>query len=910
MSQTKVYEFAKEIGIETLTLMDKIREWNLPVKSHMASLDEAMIAEIKERFEAESGSKKEAKSKKKKAKKKIAKKKTAKKVTKSSKSTTVRKVVTATSKAAEETQAEAEVKKTVVKPRMVIRRKAGEKEEPGEVTAVTAENMEREEGPSSQESFEATSMDSPMTEAAEEVSSSIELASEESESKGVLSGESKTRRNIVGKMDLKRVVRPQREGGASSSTSSASGTGFGAPGAGGQVDPSRPTRPGAARTLRTGFIAPTPFLDEGESIEAQKEKEDKLKKRPGAGKEQAPTIFTASEFRKREVVFQPKKKKIPGRGEAKKTLITTPKASKRIVKFHGVIKVGDLANQMNLKVPQLIKKLMGEGIMATVNTDLDFDTVALLVPEFGFEAQNLASSPQDLVEEAAFGSLEAELVVRTPVVTVMGHVDHGKTTLLDSIRNADVASREAGGITQHIGAYQVSLDDGSHITFIDTPGHAAFTAMRARGANVTDVAIIVVAADDGVMPQTVEAINHAKAANVPIIVAVNKMDKPGANPDRIKKQLTEYELVPEEWGGTTIFCPVSALKGEGVKELLEQIKLVAELQELRANPKRSGTGLVIESRMDRGRGSVATLLVKDGTVVVGQDIVVGKVAGRIRAMINDRGEAIKEAGPGMPVEVMGLPETPLAGDQFDVTFNEEKARAIAELRRREAESAGADKALTLDQIFAKVKSGGVKELSLVLKADMAGSLEAIKGMFEKTGSEEVKVKLVHSAVGGISESDVLLAATAGGLVLGFNVRPDGSAQKLAKEKNVEIKCYTIIYELIDDVKKALSGMLDPEEVEKALGRAEVRDTFSVPKSGIIAGCSVVDGRISRNNQLRLVRDGRIIYQGKVSSLKRFKDDVKEVASGFECGIGIENFNDIKVGDIIEAFEIESVAREL
>jgi translation initiation factor IF-2 len=494
----------------------------------------------------------------------------------------------------------------------------------------------------------------------------------------------------------------------------------------------------------------------------------------------------------------------------------------------------------------------------------------------------------------------------------MGHVDHGKTTLLDSIRNADVASREAGGITQHIGAYQVTLEDGSHITFIDTPGHAAFTAMRARGANVTDVAIIVVAADDGVMPQTAEAINHAKAAGVPIIVAVNKMDKPGANPDRIKQQLTEFQLVPEEWGGSTIFCPVSALKGEGVKELLEQIRLVAEVQELRANPNRSGTGLVIESRMEKGRGCVATLLVKDGTIGVGQDIVVGTVAGRIRAMNNDRGERIKLAGPGTPVEIFGLPETALAGDRFDVTETEAQAHEIAELRKRQAEAAIAslDKTMTLEQIFSKVKAGAAKELSIVLKADVAGSLEAIKGMFEKAGTEEVKVKIVHSGVGGISESDVLLAGTAHGLVLGFNVRPDGSAQKLAKEKNIEIKVYTIIYEMIDDVKKALGGLLAPEMVEKSLGRAEVRNTFSVPKSGVIAGCSVLDGKITRSNQLRLVRDGRIVYQGKVSSLKRFKDDVKEVASGFECGIGIENFNDIKVGDVIEAFEVESIAREL
>jgi translation initiation factor IF-2 len=907
VTQPKVYEFAKEIGIETLTLMDKIREWNLPIRSHMAGLDEAMILEIKSRFDAEAGTKKETKAKKAKPKKKKA------------TTTSVRKVVTATSKADEKSVKEKKAEKAAAALPKVIRRKAGEKEEAEAAAAAAALAAQVE----SQELY--TSEEVSATDGSEEGSSAAtHLRETESEmsAEGVSpesispeSPETKTRRNIVGRMDLKRVVRPVAR--ASSTASSSGPTNAGGTGASsffsGQVsDPSRPPRPGVGRTLRTGFVAPSPFLDEVVVEETQKEKDDKLKKRPGAGKELPSAVFSASEFRKREVVFQPKKKKIPGRGEVRKTQITTPKASKRVVKFHHVIKVGELANQMNLKAPQLIKKLMGEGIMATINTDLDFDTVALMVPEFGFEAQNVALSPEGLIEEAVFGDLSSEMVPRTPVVTVMGHVDHGKTTLLDSIRNADVASREAGGITQHIGAYQVTLEDGSHITFIDTPGHAAFTAMRARGANVTDVAIIVVAADDGVMPQTAEAINHAKAAGVPIIVAVNKMDKQGANPDRIKQQLTEFQLVPEEWGGSTIFCPVSALKGEGVKELLEQIRLVAEVQELRANPNRSGTGLVIESRMEKGRGCVATLLVKDGTIRVGQDIVVGTVAGRIRAMNNDRGEQIKLAGPGTPVEIFGLPDTPLAGDRFDVTETEAQAHEIAELRKHQAEAAIAslDKTMTLEQIFSKVKAGAAKELSVVLKADVAGSLEAIKGMFEKAGTEEVKVKIVHSGVGGISESDVLLAGTAHGLVLGFNVRPDGSAQKLAKEKNIEIKVYTIIYELIDDVKKALGGLLAPEIVEKSLGRAEVRNTFSVPKSGVIAGCSVLDGKITRSNQLRLVRDGRIVYQGKVSSLKRFKDDVKEVASGFECGIGIENFNDIKVGDVIEAFEVESIAREL
>ncbi|MCB0411762.1 MAG: translation initiation factor IF-2, partial [Bdellovibrionales bacterium] len=462
-----------------------------------------------------------------------------------------------------------------------------------------------------------------------------------------------------------------------------------------------------------------------------------------------------------------------------------------------------------------------------------------------------------------------------------------------------------------IGAYSVQIEEGKFITFIDTPGHAAFTAMRARGADITDVVIIVVAADDGMMPQTEEAISHVKAADIPITVAINKMDKPGANPDRIKQQLMEYQLVSEEWGGDTIFCQVSAIKGEGIPELLEQVNLVAEVADLKANPKRSATGIVIESRVEKGRGSVATLLVEDGTLGVGQPLVAGSVSGRVRSMMNDRGQTVKEVGPGFPVEVMGLEFPPDAGDRFDVCKDEESARKIADHRKSEKEKAEVPSSkMSLDQIFAKVKAGDVKELPVVLKADVAGSLEAVKGMFEKTGTDEVKVKVVHSAVGGISENDVLLAGTAGGMILGFNVRPDVSAQRMAKEKGIEIRTYSIIYELIDDVKKALSGLLAPDIVEKIMGRAQVRETFSVPKVGLIAGCHVVDGKIGRNNQIRLLRDGVVVYEGTIGSLKRFKDDAKEVQSGYDCGIGIENYNDVKVGDELETFIKESISREL
>jgi translation initiation factor IF-2 len=553
---------------------------------------------------------------------------------------------------------------------------------------------------------------------------------------------------------------------------------------------------------------------------------------------------------------------------------------------------------------------MGQGVMATMNTELDFETIALIAPEFDFEAQNVHQTVDQLIEETAFGDLQGEQIIRPPVVTIMGHVDHGKTSLLDAIRKANVAAGEAGGITQHIGAYQVTTESGALITFIDTPGHEAFTAMRARGANATDIAIIVVAADDGVMPQTIEAVSHAKAAGVPIIVALNKMDKPGANPDRVKQQLTEQQLVPEEWGGDTMYVPVSAHTKEGLPQLLEQIALVAEVEELRANPKRSATSIVIESRMDKGRGAVATLLVQDGTIQVGQSVVVGTVPGRVRSLTNSKGERVKEAGPSVPVEIQGLQEVPLAGDRFDVVTDDQAAERIATERKQRAMSTGATGKASLEDIFAKLKAGDTKELAIVLKSDVAGSSEAIKGMFEKVGNTEVKPKIIHSAVGGINESDVLLASTAKAVVVGFNVRPDSGATAAAKRLGVEIKTYTIVYELMDDMKKILSGMLQPDIIEKDLGKAEVRNIFNVPKAGTIAGSFVTEGKITRNSEIRLVRDGKIVLTGKLSSLKRFKDDAKEVAQGYECGIGIENFNDLKIGDIIEAFSKETVVREL
>jgi translation initiation factor IF-2 len=737
------------------------------------------------------------------------------------------------------------------------------------------------------------------------------------------------RRNIVGRMDLSRVQPPpsSRPSPGPHHGGPSSGPGPG-PGMGGMSGPGRaPGGPGGAsvgpRALRTGFVAPAPLISVDEEMDARKRDfEKKARAKTGAGtpgfgggrereREEEVQQFSETEFRKREMVFQPKKKKSALNREARKTQLTKPKASKRVVKIDQTMKLSDLANEVGVKAGQLTKVLMQNGVVATMNTELDFDTISLIMPEFGWEAQNVHRTVDQMIESHAFGDLKADLIVRSPVVTIMGHVDHGKTSLLDVIRKANVAGGEAGGITQHIGAYQVTTESGHLITFVDTPGHEAFTAMRARGANITDIAVIVVAADDGVMPQTIEAVSHAKAAGVPIIVALNKMDKPGANPDRVKQQLTEQQLVPEEWGGDTIYVPVSAHTKLGIPELLEQLYLVAEVEELRANPERSATGVVIESRMDKGRGPVATLLVQDGTLKVGQSIVVGSISGRVRNLLNDRGERVDQAGPSVPVEILGLPSVPEAGDRFDVTEDDKAAEDIAATRRKKSDegTAVAGK-VSLEDIFAKLKQGDFKELPIILKTDVAGSSEAIKGMFDKVATSEVKIKIVHSAVGGINESDVLLASTAKGIVVGFNVRPDSGAQTAAKRHGVEIKTYSIVYEMMDDLKKAMAGLLTPEIVEKQLGRAEVRNTFNVPKAGTIAGSFVSEGKILRNAEVRLLRDGKIVYTGKLSSLKRFKDDAKEVAQGFECGIGIENYNDLKVGDVIEAFVKESIIREL
>ncbi|MCM2358123.1 MAG: translation initiation factor IF-2 [Geobacteraceae bacterium] len=619
---------------------------------------------------------------------------------------------------------------------------------------------------------------------------------------------------------------------------------------------------------------------------------------------------------KRERVFEPGLR--PGKGrkkekfrapEGKKTEITIPKAIKRIIRISETITVGELAKRMGTKANDLIRALMKMGSMVTINHPLDFDTATLLATDFGYEIDNVALDVDEMLESVP--DTPESLVKRPPVVTIMGHVDHGKTSLLDAIRETNVIAGEAGGITQHIGAYDVELN-GRKITFLDTPGHEAFTAMRARGAKVTDIVILVVAADDGVMPQTREAVNHSKAAGVPIIVAINKIDKPDAKPERVKQELMEFGLVSEEWGGDTIFVEVSAKKRVNLPALLEMVLLQADVLELKANPEKPARGTIIEAKLDRGRGPVATVLVQEGTLKGGDYFVAGVHSGRVRAMQNDRGDKVLSAGPAMPVEVIGFTGVPDAGDVFVSMADEKQAREIATYRQqklRETELAKHSK-LSLEQLYEKIQKGEVKDLNTIVKADVQGSVEAVSDSLKKLTTAAIRLNVLHASVGAITETDVNLAAASNAIILGFNVRPEVKAQALAEKEGVDIRLYNIIYDAVEDVKKAMEGLLEPTLREKHLGRAEIRDTFSVPKVGVVAGCYVLDGKMLRNAQVRLLRDNVVIWQGKMSSLRRFKDDVKEVATGYECGIGLENYNDLKVGDVIEAFEMEKVAAVL
>ncbi len=606
--------------------------------------------------------------------------------------------------------------------------------------------------------------------------------------------------------------------------------------------------------------------------------------------------------KKPEKVQEKEKEKISGKKPEK----TTEKQQKTIT-IPDKISVRDLGNYMGIEPVKIIKKLIDHGLMVNINAEIDFELAKKIAGEFGFDAVEEKTDNQDVLLEEDCDNPE-DMKSRPPVVTVMGHVDHGKTSLLDAIRQTNITKREAGGITQHIGASEVEIN-GKRIVFLDTPGHEAFTTLRARGAKVTDIAILVVAADDGVMPQTVEAVNHAKAAGVPIIVAVNKIDKSTANPERVKQQLAEYDLIPEEWGGDTIFVNVSAKTGAGIDQLLEMVILVAEMAELKANYKCKASGVIIEAKLDKGRGPIATVLVQRGTLKVGDSIVAGIAYGRVRALFNSHGKRIKEAGPSTPVEVLGLSEVPTAGDILRAVSSEREAKAIAEEQiNKQRETEFTTPKISLNQLYEKLQKGEVKELNLIIKADVQGSIEALKQSLEKCSTEEIEVRIIHGAVGAITESDVMLASASDAIIIGFNVRPDSNAKKLAEKEKIDIRTYRIIYDVVDDVKSAIAGMLEPEYEEVVLGRAEVRALFKVPAVGVVAGCFVTEGKITRNSKIRVIREGVVVYEGKIASLKRFKDDVKEVMSGYECGIGIEKFNDIKEQDVLEAFINQPVQR--
>ena len=620
------------------------------------------------------------------------------------------------------------------------------------------------------------------------------------------------------------------------------------------------------------------------------------------------------EFREKELRsgrIPRKKRALPGK-EQHKTEITVPRASKRVIKISEVITVGDLAREMGIKAGEVIKKLMALGMMATINQVLDADTATLIASEFDHQVENVAFDVESALEiEHQAEEPESALLPRPPVVTIMGHVDHGKTSLLDAIRSTNVTAQEHGGITQHIGAYHVQVD-GRSVTFLDTPGHEAFTAMRARGAKVTDIVVLVVAADDGVMPQTVEAINHARAAEVPIIVAINKIDRADANLERVKRGLSEHGLVSEDWGGDTVFAPVSAKTHEGIPHLLEMLLLQSDILELKANPNKLARGTIVEAKLDRGRGPVATVLVQEGTLRVGDAFVCGVFHGKVRAMNDERGHKIEAAPPSFPVEILGLQGVPQAGDSFVAVADEAKARQVAEFRQakqRETELVKTSK-VSLEELYSQIKAGDVKELSVVLKADVQGSVEALTEALSRLSTGEVKLRVIHGSVGGITESDVLLAAASNAIVIGFNVRPESKGAALAAKEGVDVRLYTIIYEAVADVRAAMEGMLEPTFREQTQGRVEVRQTFNIQGVGTIAGCYVTDGKVQRGSLIRLLRDQVVVHEGKLASLKRFKDDVREVAAGYECGLAIEGFQDIKQGDVIEAYERIPVVRRI
>ncbi len=941
----KVYELAKELGVDSISLVDKLTGMNIKVKNHMSDLAEADIQAAKA---ALTKSSEKTDTKKPAAKKTVTRKKASDtpvsddaapaKAPKSAKSatgatkTTKKAAAPKTAKSAEAKSAEAAPAKEGGGASPIIRRRA--KSDDGESTEQTV--VMKRTGASD---AEAKAVATPAAKAAalahsvgaepdpepvvEEPVMEVETPElETSEMETVESPNEPTPPESAPPGRISIGGRPAAPARKSFLTMADTAAPVSKLRIIAQAPAAKPATPGSGKgptpVGARGVIGATTDKDGFRIIRMTKEnldqmaEEENAKKKGGGGRTDSPIKpedVRFADYRKKEVVFMPKRKRVPVGRELKRTEKTVAAAHKRVVEMGDMITVAELASQMNVKATDVIRKLMMSGTMAKMNQAIDFDTATLVAAEFQHEVKNIAFKEEQVIE-GGDADTEENLKPRPPVVTIMGHVDHGKTSLLDAIRAAKVAEGEAGGITQHIGAYTVEKS-GKLISFIDTPGHEAFTAMRARGANVTDIVILVVAADDGVMPQTREALSHAKAAGVPIVVAMNKMDKPGANPEKIKQQLAELDLLAEDWGGQSQFVPVSAAKKTGLDELLEAVLLNAEVLDLKGNPDAMASGTVLEARLEKGRGPVASVLVKRGTLKIGDIVVSGTHTGRVKSLMNDKGGVQKTCTPGMPVEILGFEGLPMAGEKFYVVKDDAAARELIAHRR---EIIMAEKAISgrvsLDDIFAKVQAGATKELNIILKGDVAGSVEAIKDSLLKLETPKVKVKVIFAAPGGITESDVMLANASKAIIIGFNVRPETTARRVAEAEHVEIKTYQIIYELIDDVKQSMTGILDKKKVEKFLGRAEVRQTFTVPKLGTVAGCAVIDGKILRGAQVRLLRDSRVIFDGKLATLKRFKDDAKEVAEGYECGMGIEKYNDIKIGDIIEAYQIDLVTPEL
>lgn len=896
MSRVRIYELAKEAGLKSKELADKLIALGYPIKSHSSTVDDDMAADIRRKVLGRATAEV-----------------TEKPIGVKKKTTVVRKkkttVVRRRSKAQKEELArqaeEAELAETAERVETEVAARAEGAEVTPAVEEVAAEQEEKpvevvEPGETEQEGVEEAPTEAAAEESIPEIAEpdtekEIEKEKPVKEEPKRAKGLAKVVGRVEIKVEEKRPVRRPRR-------------------------PARPARPKpgvsrapAAVAADIGRAAAGKGKKKGKRVVAVGSEDAARQKKPGKAARKGRQRVDFSRGGDVEYMRPRKrgrKKDSRRKGKSAPTPITESKAIKRRIKVFETISVGDLAKRMGIKANEIIGKLMGLGVMATVNQSLDLDTATLVATDFGYEVE------QGMTEELGIAALQQEETggeeqPRFPVVTVMGHVDHGKTSILDAIRKTDVAEGEAGGITQHIGAYHVKGPSGD-ITFVDTPGHAAFTEMRSRGAKVTDIVVLVVAADDGVMDQTKEAIAHAKAAEVPIVVAVNKIDKDNADPERVKRELGDFGLIPEDWGGDTIFCETSAKKGIGIEELLENIQLQAEILELSADATRKARGTIIEAQLHKGRGPVATVLVQEGTLRAGDHFVAGMFSGKVRSLVNDRGEQVSEAGPSMPVEVQGLSGVPQAGDEFVVVTDEKMAKSVSharQLKARESELASASK-VSLDNLFEKMAEQEMKELRVILRADVQGTLQAFGQAAEKLSTDVIRVRVLHEGTGAITENDVHLAAASDAVIIGFNVRPSVKVKELAEREQVDIRSYDVIYHALEDIEKAMVGMLEPEFEERVIGTAEVRNIFTVPKVGTIAGCAVIDGKMERNARVRVLRESVVIYTGQIESLRRFKDDVKEVASGYECGIGVENYNDIKVGDTLEAFVLDEVEATL